>query len=376
MNKRERAARAEEERRAEEYTEERQRAAGQAKRAKKKRRARRRLLALALVLAALCAVGLWAWSRVRPPEQAQAAPPSDAQRPVSGTEGQPPASGADAPEDAPLRLRENVYTILLIGQRDGNTDTLMAAMLDLNKGEMNVVSIPRDTVVDVDRRVPKINGAYNNAGGGAAGIEQLLDEMTGLLGYRPASYACINMQGFVDLVDAIGGVEFDVPVRMYKPAEGIDLQPGLQTLDGEDALAAARFRGYTSDLMDKIGINHDDYGRMQMQQRLLMALAEQTLTADNIGKIPQFLDIASKNLVTDLDAGNIAWFAGQVKKIGSAGLHFHTLPTVSVNYQGDGAARGYYENLRHEEAMTLLNEVLNPYDGPLTDDMVDHRILE
>ena len=66
-------------------------------------------------------------------------------------------------------------------------------MLDTDKGEMNIVSITRDTVVDFKRRIPKINGAYNSVGGGDDGIQELLDEMQTLLGYRPANYACVNM---------------------------------------------------------------------------------------------------------------------------------------------------------------------------------------
>lgn len=335
---------------------------------KKRRLPRWPFVVIVIALAVGCGA-LWVNSRIQPPAQTATQPAADT--PAAAVTETDPGS---APSKE-LGVRDGVYTIMLIGQRDGNTDTLMAAMLDTDKGEMNIVSIPRDTVVDFKRRIPKINGAYNSVGGGDDGIQELLDEMQTLLGYRPANYACVNMQGFVDLVDAIGGVKFNVPVRMYKPAEGIDLQPGEQVLDGKNALALVRYRGYTSNLMSEIGINHDDFGRMQMQQMFLKALAEQTLTQDNIGKIPQFIKIASDNLVTDLSTGNIAWFAGQVKKMGTANLHFYTLPTSSVDYQGSEAAHGYYENIVPDEALAMINSYLNPFNTAITEDMVDYRTL-
>ena len=343
----------------------------------KKRKKRRRLYLVPIVIIFISLGVIWLMGQVRPPEQKQPSANQPVPTPTPDTSNSDPdrPTSETGALDGTHTLRDGVYTLLLIGKRDGNTDTLMVAMLDTEKGELNVVSIPRDTVVDVSRRIPKINGAYNDAGGGAAGIEQLRTEMSQIVGYIPGSYACVNMQGFVDLVDAVGGVQFDVPVRMKKLSEGINLQPGSQLLNGDEALQLVRYRGYSSQLMEEVGINHDDYGRMQVQQMFLKALAEQTLTLSNIGKIPEFLKIADQNLETDLSAGNLAWFARQVKDIGTENLHFYTLPTVSVDYSGEDASHGYYENIVHDQAMEMINAYINPYTAPVTDNMVTHRQL-
>lgn len=342
-------------------------------RAQKRKKSRILLPILLIVISLLAVGGIWAFSQVKPPEQKKPKTDKTHEQQKQPVEEQPDANSIPLGNYA---LRDHVYTVMLIGQRDGNTDTLMVAMLDMDKKEMNVVSIPRDTVVNADRRIPKINGAYNHANGGEKGIEALMDEISKLVGFVPGNYACVNMQGFVSLVDAIGGVNFNVPVRMKKLTEGINLQPGEQLLNGKKALQLVRFRGYDSKEIDKSGIAHDDFGRMQVQQMFLKEVAKQTLTLDNIGKIPQFLSIANKNLETDLSAGNIAWFAQQVSNIGADKLNFHTLPTKSVNYEGSEASHGYYENIAAEEALAMINNCLNPYKVPITQDMVDYKILE
>ena len=275
-----------------------------------------------------------------------------------------------------LTVREGVYSFVVAGQRDGNTDTLMVALLDTKAGKLNVISVPRDTVVDASRKMKKINAAYSVGGGKAKGMEQLRKEMATLVGFVPRNYACVDMKGFVRLVDTIDGVDFDVPMRMYLPEEGINLRAGQQHLNGDKALQLVRFRGYGPSA-GKLGIDHDDYGRMQMQQNLLKAIAKQTLQLGNLFKVGDFIDIASKDLLSSLDAGNMLWLAEQCMKLDSDDIIFHTLPTYSVKYAGSSTTTGtYYEIVKSKEALELINSTINPYTTPITADMVSWLVLK
>ena len=326
----------------------------------------RGLTILAIIIVVLCIIALALRIYVRPPSQDINTNPAP-----SGQVTLP--SGATNPGST---VNKKTYTCLLIGQRDGMTDTLMVAMLDLGSKTANVVSIPRDTLVEVSRKLPKINGAYGSGGSGDEGIAQLKDELSTVIGYAPASHVMVNMTAFKEVVDAIGGVEFDVPVNMYVKWEGINLKAGPQTLSGNQALQLVRFRGYGSSQSSaaaQAGIDHDDYGRMQVQQMFLRALIDQALTVKNIDKIPAILDAVGKNLRTDMDAGNIAWFAEQVLALPDDAITFSTLPTHSIHYGDSSMSKNYYEVIDTEAALEMINSMINPFTFEITKDMVKHR---
>ena len=94
------------------------------------------------------------------------------------------------------------------------------------------------------------------------GIPLILDSVENLLNIKIDHYVKVNFDGFINVIDALGGVNIEVPCRMYKPLEAIDLLPGYQTLSGSEALAFVRWRG------DGTG----DYGRIERQQEFLTAV--------------------------------------------------------------------------------------------------------
>lgn len=121
-------------------------------------------------------------------------------------------------------------------------------------------SLPRDTRVAIEGHGhDKINHAMSYGG-----IPLVESSVENLLGIEIDHYVKVNFDGFINVIDALGGVNVDVPARMYKPLEAIDLLPGYQTLDGADALAFVRWRG------DGTG----DYGRIERQQQFIAALTE------------------------------------------------------------------------------------------------------
>lgn len=252
------------------------------------------------------------------------------------------------PEEEALRShlerKPDFYTILVSGVDDhnGGSDTNILVAVDAANDAIYGVSIPRDTKAIIDGDAHKINYAYNSGG-----MSLMADVITDQLGL-PVDYTVqVDLQGFVAIVDAIGGVEFDVPIDMHyeDPYQDlyIHINKGLQRLSGEDALKVVRFReGYAS----------QDLGRMNTQQAFLKAAAKQTLTPANLDKIDDFVKIFQSYVETDLTLGNLAWLGKEAISMGSDAISFSTLP---------GEWKSPYIYLDQEAVLTLVNEHLNPY---------------
>jgi LCP family protein required for cell wall assembly len=265
------------------------------------------------------------------------------------------------PEQGPVR-REQVYTFLLVGTDDGNgnADTLMVASYDVLNQKVGVVSIPRDTIVDRSwSKYPKINGGYSR------GIETVRQELSHMLGIPIDYYIRVDIQGFVALVDEVGGVDFDVPVNMdYDDPEqdlAIHFEKGMQHLTGQQALEVVRFR-HNNDMS-----GYSDVGRTQTQQKLLTAVGKKVLSWNNLGRVKAFADIFIDYVDTDLKAGELAWLASQALYLDLA----DGLSTKTLVGRGDAVYRGYtwcYE-LDEQQALADINALLNPYTTPVTADM-------
>ncbi len=193
---------------------------------------------------------------------------------------------------------EGQFTILLMGsdRREGQTnsrsDTLMVAFADTNTKTVRLVSIPRDTYVTIPTsgERTKVNHAY-----AYGGVDLTKQTLASNFGIEVDYYMDIDFQGFIDVIDALGGVTIDVPKRMYYPAEGIDLEPGLQKLDGSESLQFVRFR------KDAMG----DLGRIERQQDFMVAMEDQLMQMGNVLKIPNLSQAIMDNVVTDLTGAQI-----------------------------------------------------------------------
>lgn len=170
------------------------------------------------------------------------------------------------------------------------SDTLMLVMIPKNNDKASVVSIPRDTLVKINSSGrQRINSAYPK--GGIDLVKSTVEELMGVVIDR---YVIVDFEGFKYLVDALGGVEIDVEKRMkYTDNAGdtkIDLQPGLQTLSGEQALGYVRFRH------DALG----DISRASRQQNFIKALAKQLVSWQSIKEYKKIKEVADKYTKTDL----------------------------------------------------------------------------
>ena len=199
------------------------------------------------------------------------------------------------------------YRVLILGvSKDISvelTDTIMVASYNPKTQSAVLLSIPRDTFVGDSKlnasSYDKVNAIYQNKG--AEGTLKEVNELTGL---NIDKYIVIDNNALVELVDEIGGVEFNVPINMNYDSKSqnlhIHLKAGLQTLNGDKAEQLVRFRknndytGYSAEY------GSDDYGRMRTQREFIKALAEQTLQAKNITKIGNLVDIVKKNVKTNI----------------------------------------------------------------------------
>ncbi|MCL1905471.1 MAG: LCP family protein [Clostridiales bacterium] len=181
-----------------------------------------------------------------------------------------------------LRLT-GMEVALLVGadKRPGGnkyrTDTIILAFYDWDNDDLKLLSIPRDSYVQFpgSPTKTKINEAYFY--GGMALLESVIEYTFGI---EVDHCVEIDFEGFTHLIDALGGVEIDVPRRMYKPSENINLEKGLKKLNGYDALGFVRFRDMPM----------GDIDRVANQQLFIRALAAK-IAASSLFKAPELVTI-------------------------------------------------------------------------------------
>jgi LCP family protein required for cell wall assembly len=228
-----------------------------------------------------------------------------------------------------------MVNVLLLGVDEGGmrSDTIMLVSLNGRTGRLNVLSIPRDTRVVIGKYYQKINAAI---GVGVQEVkkgrlnepEELTVQKVKLLTGMPIHYfASVNFDGFKEIIDAVDGVEFDVPFRMKydDPVQNlhIDLQPGLQILDGKKAHDFVRFRkgnaGYP-------GYAMGDIGRIEAQQAFIKALISQKVRPKYLLRADEIFEVVCKNVRTNYTAKDLIKHLGSIKKINSDIVTMYQLP--------------------------------------------------
>lgn len=314
----------------------------------KKHRRRRRSWSRTLLLAVFIAAGLYAGVHCL-----FRAPEIPANVPASAETADEPADvqqidQAAADKSSHMERKPYFYTILLSGTDDGNgnSDTNILLGVDGENGAIYGVSIPRDTKASINGKSQKINAAF-----GAGGSELLAEVVSGQLGIPVDFTVSVDLKGFQALVEAIGGVDFYVPVDMdyddpYQDLH-IHFSKGTQHLNGADAMKVVRFR-HNNDGTGYGG--SEDIGRMQTQQDFLKAVTKKALA--NPGKINEYVKIFQKYVDTNLSLSDMAWFGQQALSAGMENISFSTLP---------GEWHSPYIYLDRDETLSLVNAHLNPY---------------
>ena len=249
--------------------------------------------------------------------------------------------------------KKGCYTFL-VAARDvasGCTDVIIVGRFDTANHTINMVSIPRDTMTN--RGNFKINTAYaGNLASGGNGIDGLKREIQKLIGFEIDSYAIVDVEAVEKLIDAIGGVYFDVPMDMHYSDVSqnleIHINKGYQKLSGSDAVKVLRFRK---------GYANGDLGRINVQHDFIKALAEQVLDIGNIPNLGAAIDIYQEHVQSNLTPGMLLFYAKHFLEMDTDNIQFVNMP----QHMGGLVNNQSFLFISVGRWVEVINEYLNPY---------------
>jgi len=243
-------------------------------------------------------------------------------------------------------------------ETSNRTDTMILANINNKANRVALLSIPRDTKVNIPGHgTNKINAA--NIYGGP---ELAMEKVSELTGVNVDYYVTTNFNGFKDIVDALGGVTVDVEKNMdytekaYGGAYDIHLAKGVQELNGTQALMYARFRH------DELG----DITRTQRQLKLLKAIGNEAMQPSSITKLPKVVPQIYKNVDTNLGLSEMVALAKAAKNLDNVQIVTQTMPGWFLDEHG--ASYWYVDTAKAKEVATALFEegkVVNVVQGAL-----------
>jgi LCP family protein required for cell wall assembly len=205
----------------------------------------------------------------------------------------------------------------------GRSDTLFVVTVNPKTQDMAIISVPRDTRIKIPGYgEDKINHAY------AFGKYKLSQRaVEDLLGITINYYVTVDFNGFKRIIDALGGITIDVEKRMYyvDSWDGftIDLQPGVQKLDGANAIAYVRYR-------DEEG----DIGRIERQQKFMGAVVQQVTQLSTVGRLPTLIRELSGAVNTNMSTGDMINYGKIFNNARKQGLKGYMVPGTPAEIAG------------------------------------------
>jgi len=255
--------------------------------------------------------------------------------------------------------KDNFYTFLVLGiDADGNTDVIKIAGFDANELTLDIVSIPRDTIVNVPWNLRKVNSIHayarnNNRGQGVASeavVNETRAHFRNLLGFNFDHMITISMSSFPNIVDAIGGVEFNVPRSMS--VDGVNVSRGTQRLNGRQAIVVMRDRNSHPD---------GDIGRATTQQQFLNTVMRQFLANKNNVRIDDMASIFLRHTRTSIELTDLVWFGRRFIEMDSSNINFHMMPGEFESLRGN-----FYISVQTDPWIELINQTVSPIQQELT----------
>lgn len=234
---------------------------------------------------------------------------------------QPQSASAKPIEEKPEKVGS--FNILLLGTDErkneaSRSDTIIVAHFSQEDGKVKMVSIPRDSLVEIPGRgKDKINAAH------AYGKEALIEEtVENLLGIEIDYYAKVNFKGFTKLVEAIGGVDVNSKRSFYY--EGHTFSVGKQHLDGKAALSYVRFRKNVD----------GDFGRIERQREVIENVIKKIIKEKDVFAIPEYVSIYNKYVDTNLEILPVVKSVFGMENLNSLSFEGVTLKTTSSKVDG------------------------------------------
>ncbi|GAU77056.1 LCP family protein [Fusibacter sp. 3D3] len=250
--------------------------------------------------------------------------------------------------------------VLVFGVEGTRTDTMILLSIDTATNNVSAVSIPRDTYFPTEGHnklgQKKLNARYGFKDvGGAEGLTTAIEE---LMGIQIDHYIKVDYEGVTAIVNLLGDVEVDVPIRMQyddpyaTPPLHIDFEPGLQKISGENALGYLRFRKSNDGK-----VREGDIQRIVRQQAFLKSAAKEALTF----KLPFIASKALDYVETNLTTKDVLLYTSSLMGASMDDVHFYTLPMKSTGTGKDGLSYFYHDSSATFELMKRI------YDGSLAE---------
>lgn len=244
--------------------------------------------------------------------------------------------------------KKEPFAVLLLGvdtnNLKGRSDTIIVAVVNPQTKEVNLLSIPRDTRVPVNGEMDKITHAH------AHGLDVAIETVENALDIPIKYYVKVNFNGFIEMVDAIGGIEMNVEkeISFNDRIKGkqFTLESGVQTLDGYEALGYARFRG------DARG----DFGRNDRQKEVIKAIIDQSMDIRNLTSILDILKILGDNVDTDMSKRDMLQILISMKDID--GDNVNTIKMEARPKYIPPVSYVVVEDEEFERIQTLLDKLL------------------
>lgn len=218
--------------------------------------------------------------------------------------------------------KKSEINALIVGTNQNLTDTMMYVNYNVETGKVAMMSIPRDTYITNEYCVGhKLNSLYRGKN-----TQAFVEQIEELIGVDIDYYLIFDSKMLIDIVDKVGGVEVDVPVRMKydDPTQNlhIDLKKGTQVLNGKQAEQFVRYRKGN----DGSGYARGDLQRTEVQQQFIKNFISTVLSAKNLTKIPDLINVALDNTDTNITAREALKYSTDVMKIDTSNISSCTAP--------------------------------------------------
>ena len=246
--------------------------------------------------------------------------------------------------------------VLIMGESTGMSDTIIVAKYDPKTQEAALLSIPRDTFIGTSRASANASHKINSLYQAGTKPERTLEAVNKITGLNIDKYIIVDTKALRELVDIIGGVEFDVPIDMKydDPSQNlhINLKKGYQKLNGSQAEQVSRFRHNNNGSTYPYEYGMEDYGRMKTQRNLIIAIAKQTIKVKNITEIGKIIDTMKDNVKTNIDFKTVKDYIPYAVE-----LDLNTIRTEQLPGESDKANGIWFFFYDEDEAKEIVTEL-------------------
>ena len=266
-------------------------------------------------------------------------------------------------EEQDIENLEPLYCLVMGISEDISTeltDTIMLCAYFPQEQKVSILSIPRDTFVGDDPNnttsYDKINALYQTS------PERTLQAVRELTGVDVRNYVVINNNALIKLIDAVGGIYFDVPIDMWYDDETqnlhIYLNKGYQLLNGENSVKVLRFRHNNDMSTYPPEYGEQDIGRMRTQREFIKAAAKQILSTSNILKLNELLEIVFDNVQTNLSISDLIKYVPSATEFNTDNMQTDALSGVA-DYLGALSFFMVDEDTSEQKVSSLFNLSIN-----------------